>query len=348
MEEKIITVLSNASLDHYPDNKISNFRNKLYVPISLATGEHEIAILSCSYNASPVIVAENEDIGSYTPPDSDTELMLRAPFAITSFEQLFAYIERETGHSFTLDAYGFVEYNSIDPKYKYFKPSKRIANLLGITAIRYGNKKIYIENHSLINRGKGTPHLSPIQYSKKDITYWLPLEAGETEPNIFRELERMRPGLTAYFNVHNGISVTMSTEDSVNQRNFLGKYFQCPKLLRYLGTSSIDVTPAHVGDFKSYTGLYRPISNLGTSQLLVYCDLIHPQHIGNTVAPLLRSFQVEYGGAEHVFNSPIYFPIARDYIDVIHMYIMCENGEPPPFEFGTFTATLGIRKRISQ
>lgn len=444
MSEKIITVLSNASLDHYPENKISNFRNRLYSPISLTDGEYEIAILSCSYNASTVIVAENEEIGKYFNPDSETEEVLKAPFAMTSFEQLLVYIRDVTHHKFEINDFGFVTYLHPGPKYRHFTPSERVANILGITAVRCENKLIDTNKPKYSKVGLETPYQSPIHYGLNDILYWLPLKDGETKateviakkvttfdelmkefprntdektekieenkwmvtmrsndrvkfnncketelirhkqgtltitvehcnPDLFfkkgdlvgynllgervlcsrdilsymdivHEFQRVRPDFIAYFNIHNRFSFTLSTEHVGDDRNFLKGISFTAKLVRNLGMLTVSTNTFNLGDMKTYTGAYRPVSNLGTSQLLVYCDLIHPQHIGNTVAPLLRSIKTEYDGAEHVFPSPLYFPIARDYVDVIHMYIMCENGEPPPFELGTFTATLSIRK----
>ena len=448
MGEKIITVLSNASLDHYPQNKISNFRNKLYSPISLTDGDYEIAVLGCSYNASKVIISENDEIGKYFNPDTGFEQVLRAPFAMTSFEQLFTFIGYCTKHKFEIDPFGFVTRTALDPRFKSFTPSERVANVLGITAVRYGGNLIVPEKYKFVNTGSKTPHLLPIQYDVNDILYWLPLKNGETEavavratkvttfdelmknfprnnnekieqfsatewqvtvkksdrvkfnncketdfmehdggyvtffvehndPTVYfkkgeyflrvaetgekmyaskdlrsfqdlmLEYERAIPGMIVFFSTNGKISRTMSTDDVGDQSHFTKPFMHTFKLLEYFGITNIDVGHFNMHDSKEYTGAYRPVSNLGTSQLLLYCDLIHPQHIGNTVAPLLRSFHIEYDGAEHIFHSPLYFPIARDYVDVVHMYIMCENGEPPPFEFGTFTATLGIRKKIS-
>jgi len=121
-----------------------------------------------------------------------------------------------------------------------------------------------------------------------------------------------------------------------------------PKMQFYLGfdekPSMIHFNPCQI---PVYTGRQIPMINIGQTKLMVYCDLIHPQHVGDTVAPLLRSLQIQYDSAEHVFSPPTDFPLRTDYIDVIHVYIMCENGEPPPFELGTFSGTLSIQKCVS-
>ena len=97
MTEKIIPILSNASLNHYPGNKISNFRNKLYSPIALGPGNHEVALLSCSYDASEIIAYPNEILGIWWD-SSDNAHTLKAPFAITNFNQLFQYMHEVTGY----------------------------------------------------------------------------------------------------------------------------------------------------------------------------------------------------------------------------------------------------------
>ena len=453
MSEKIITVLSNASLDHYPDNKISNFRNKLYAPISLNSGDYEIAMLSCSYNASEIVVYEDEEIGRFYRYDSDKEEVLRAPFAMTTFEQLFTYIKNETDHNFEIDAYGHLQYFSTDPNYKTFTFSKRLENVLGITAVRVEARWIDPEKYLWKESGQHEPHVLPIHYEAGETIYWLkcifseegklkevnhevkaekPLtfhemmmqfaescsraktnetgvgqwqvimeqqdfvrfnkctlklnavqtnEDGQvvtihtvtcdvhecfllmdeyigrnangedilcskdlfTFKEVLQEVERLRPGMFWFCNVQNRLSVTVPANEI--EQDILKDCTLSEKITRYLGFQSFVSEPLQIGDFKSYVGAQRPVMNLGRSQLMVYCNLIHPQYVGNTVAPLLRSFQMQYGGSEHVFSSPLYYPITQDYLDVIHMYIRCENGEPPPFECGTFAATLGIRKR---
>ena len=453
MSEKIITVLSNASLDHYPDNKISNFRNKLYAPISLNSGDYEIAMLSCSYNASEIVVYEDEEIGRFYRYNSDKEEVLRAPFAMTTFEQLFAYIKNETNHYFEIDDYGHLQYTSMDPRYKHFTFSKRLENVLGITAVRVGPRWIDSEKYLRKESGDHEPYEQPIHYNIGETIYWLKCIFAEdgklTEANyemkaekpltfremmveftkfytkaetreigkgnwevtiespdyvkfnkcthkinvvntndegnlettytitsdfhecfvfmdeyigknangedilcskdlftfkeVLQEAERLRPGMLWFRNLYDKLSVTTPANEI--EEDVLNNCALSKKITRYLGFQSYKSEHLNVGDFKSYVGVQRPVTNLGRSQLMVYCDLIPPQYVGNTVAPMLRSFQMEYGGAEHVFPSPLYYPLTKDYLDVIHMYIRCENGEPPPFECGTFTATLGIRKR---
>lgn len=91
-------------------------------------------------------------------------------------------------------------------------------------------------------------------------------------------------------------------------------------------------------------GNHRPYPHMGKSKLFVYCDLISPQFIGDALAPLLLSTPVQYDNSNHIIMNPNYFPVNKDVINVIHVYIRCEDGEPPPFELGTFSVTLSIRR----
>jgi hypothetical protein len=98
-------------------------------------------------------------------------------------------------------------------------------------------------------------------------------------------------------------------------------------------------------NIQAIRGKHRPYVNMGKSKLFVYCDLIPPQFVGDALAPLLISTPIEYGDSNHVVMYPSYLPVNKQVIDVIHVFIRCENGDPPPFELGPFTVTLSIRRR---
>ena len=442
MGEKIITVYSNASFDQYPENKISNFRNKLYSPISLYDGAYEVALLECTYNATRVLVYENEFIGYV---HDKTTWMLHAPFSITSLDQLFKFIQEKTGVVLTIDFYGFVNYTVPDGILSQIKFSKRLLNILGLTEIRYRETKMKPDDFKHASKASAKPRRTPIHYVKGDLIMHAP-QAGakiqslscpishddfDTMMSLCAEQKTVftgkqigpykwritvpkadklsfincsesdvseKDGVITYtvekdkadvffskgeiiftfneknytceedvvsfdqvlklwqthLNKHilfetfdNKFEITTDTK-TCNDPYISAKIKMSDKMQIYLGFGSKPINIYfNQCQMKSYTGCLRPMINMGQTQLLIYSDLIHPQHIGDTVAPLLRSLQIQYDGAEHVFPSPMYFPVCRDNLDVIHVYIMCEDGEPPPFELGTFSATLSIRKRVS-
>ena len=97
--------------------------------------------------------------------------------------------------------------------------------------------------------------------------------------------------------------------------------------------------------YDTQIGKHLPDPLMGRNQMFIYCDLIPPQYVGGTVAPLLRVIPSVEGRITEYFSSPNYYKINKDYIDDFHIYIKHENGKAPAFELGTFSGTLSLRKR---
>lgn len=85
------------------------------------------------------------------------------------------------------------------------------------------------------------------------------------------------------------------------------------------------------------------------SRYYIYCDIVENQHVGDTTAPILRSLVNPYTDIDKIvsktFNNLQYVSVAKPSMDYIHMYIRNEFGEPPPFSFGSFSATLHFRRK---
>jgi hypothetical protein len=86
----------------------------------------------------------------------------------------------------------------------------------------------------------------------------------------------------------------------------------------------------------------------GNTQMFLYCDIVDLQRVGNEMVPLLR--KMDYSG-EHgkvltrSFAHLQYIDLSREEIDTVHMYIKNEDGENLPFVFGSFSATLHLRRK---
>ena len=68
---------------------------------------------------------------------------------------------------------------------------------------------------------------------------------------------------------------------------------------------------------------------------MVYCDLVEPQTVGDTSAPLLRTIckTGEFNKTtEKVFSEPHYLPVMRSYINTINIDIRDPSGEKVRFE----------------
>ena len=93
---------------------------------------------------------------------------------------------------------------------------------------------------------------------------------------------------------------------------------------------------------------YPPDIFHGFSTLYVYCDLVQPQVIGNSLAPLLRTISVtdrKYGGTvNEIFLSPHYIPIRNRYFSSVAVEIKNDQNELIPFKFGKAIIKLHLRK----
>ena len=97
-------------------------------------------------------------------------------------------------------------------------------------------------------------------------------------------------------------------------------------------------------------GKFMPDLKGGFYALHIYCNLVEPQIIGNTTAPLLRLVNVEgsHGSmVEKTFHSPHYVPVVCKEIDRIDIEIKDDNNELVPFDFGKTVLKLHFRKRRS-
>ena len=70
MSEFFVSLHSNASLDIFPDNTVSNFRNAFERPICVGSKEWEVALFECSYVHGNPILSKTEFIwmGIYKDP----------------------------------------------------------------------------------------------------------------------------------------------------------------------------------------------------------------------------------------------------------------------------------------
>ncbi|HSN24108.1 MAG TPA: hypothetical protein VLS45_08070 [Methylomicrobium sp.] len=83
------------------------------------------------------------------------------------------------------------------------------------------------------------------------------------------------------------------------------------------------------------------------STMFVYCDLIEHVTVGDTRAPLLRTFGMEKSANEVVhrsFTNLVYVPVQKKQFDTIEVNINTDTGEPMPFASGKSVALLHFRR----
>lgn len=89
------------------------------------------------------------------------------------------------------------------------------------------------------------------------------------------------------------------------------------------------------------------------AHMYVYTDIIHPQMVGDIVAPLLRIVNLNpaqhafgsYGA--HVFYSPHYIPLQKQNFDQLEIDLRDSTGDLIPFSFGRVNVKLHFRRRLT-
>ena len=132
------------------------------------------------------------------------------------------------------------------------------------------------------------------------------------------------------------------------------------------GGSSIQLSPTlqHILGFKlahySNTGHSKTMRTAvadrtvdvkdGFYSLYVYCNLLTPRPVGDTMVPLLRIVPVKGTYGEEIsktYENVHYHPIQQKRFDTVEMDIRDDTGRPVPFERGKVVVTLHFKKRRS-
>ena len=83
------------------------------------------------------------------------------------------------------------------------------------------------------------------------------------------------------------------------------------------------------------------------STIHIYCDVVHPQIVGDTNAKLLRSIQVE-GKSGNVITKTFaniqYAPVQTKSLEDVEILLRNDTGELVPFERGKVAITLHFRQ----
>jgi hypothetical protein len=101
-------------------------------------------------------------------------------------------------------------------------------------------------------------------------------------------------------------------------------------------------------DEESNTYIYPIFTQVSTTNLYIYLDVIENQRVGNQMVPLLRKI-VNTGEPNQQttqeFTHLEYKNLCQSEFDAIHCCIRTEDAVAPAFEVGTFSATLHFRPK---
>lgn len=105
-----------------------------------------------------------------------------------------------------------------------------------------------------------------------------------------------------------------------------------------------------INDFSSGTFTSERVAdvNMGVYAFYVYCDLVTPRIVGDTLVPLLRMLPTEGKQGAHVsrtFDPVHYHPVSKRQFDTVEMNIKDDQGRLVPFELGKVIITLHLRRR---
>lgn len=83
----------------------------------------------------------------------------------------------------------------------------------------------------------------------------------------------------------------------------------------------------------------------GMTSLFIYCNIIQPQVVGDSLEPLLRTVGVNsdapFGqNVTETFESPYYLPLSSKVFQEIQIDIRSDTGDAPAFQFGRVALTL--------
>ena len=84
------------------------------------------------------------------------------------------------------------------------------------------------------------------------------------------------------------------------------------------------------------------------TSIYVYCNIVHPQIVGNTMVPLLRTISVSGNSGDVItktFTNIQYMPVQTKSFEDIEILLRTDTGDPVPFERGKVTVTLYFRKQ---
>lgn len=91
-----------------------------------------------------------------------------------------------------------------------------------------------------------------------------------------------------------------------------------------------------------------PIHIVGSRAMYVYTNIVKDQYVGDVMAPLLETLPVEGSPSTRMTykcNPITFLPVARDYIDNIHIYVADEQGDPLVFHSVGHTVIVRLRFR---
>ncbi len=132
--------------------------------------------------------------------------------------------------------------------------------------------------------------------------------------------------------------------------NFVTSIKMCKALTLQLGFDPQRTTDLFDGDKGSRAA---DIKHGIPAEMYVYCDLVEPQMVGDTVAPLLKIVNITNSDSPHDswgtkktvhFHDPHYVPVMKSTFETVEIDLRDSTGASVPFRYGDTCMKLHLRR----
>jgi hypothetical protein len=304
-----VTLPSNASMQTYPTNSVSDYKTLLPSRVEL-TGNYEVGLVDFSYPVSWHNVGPNEffQIKAYSlvRPTVDMESTENSKSFADIGEGPMAISE---GHYRSGEAL-FEHIRSVWNDYWFEK--KHALHERG-DLIRPNSEKIVVPSGTYLTYEQRTKLVRADEH----------VVASVDQNSVYMQYNDKTNKMTFQLK-HAGHSLHLSTK----LRDILAIYYRTGK--QYVSETEVDV-------------------NRAGHTFFIYCDLVADSTVGDVMAPLLRTTATrgKYGeNVKEIFNRPMYLPLKTNHFDTIGISIKTETGDAVPFTFGNSLVTLHFRRVV--
>jgi len=368
----LLALPSNSSLSHYPENEPSDYTVRLANPISL-DGRWEAALLEMSFpyewhNVESVTGVHI--ISTMTPIQGDLSLLgdlLVAKQRQPPESGWYYEIEESAGGLNIQIKYDYVEV----PRGDYSTPQE-LGNALANVVSEALSAKYRISQQEKLFQYHYNMRTRVGQYSiahdRLSVFLVIELEDGQLATALRltyrrvmskitlpeeRKLCEFLPELTDY--IHPELAGLIPEKIKAEYRKMLTVIANSNRM-RTEGPIVSFVSPEErpvyflIGNAgKSMLRRASFVQDVGVDSIYVYSDIVEPQHVGDTIAPLLGIVPLKTtkcGSRQFfTFTSPIYLPLCKQQFSTVQIRLRTARGKPVPFPEGSTNVVCELHLR---
>ncbi|MEW8547093.1 MAG: hypothetical protein AB2693_26560 [Candidatus Thiodiazotropha sp.] len=279
MKEFYLTLLSDSSMNMFPNNTQSSFTVRLDHPLKIDRDTWEVALVEIITPSEVTNISENNNFFFLTFLQQETVNKL----GMQRTKELCA------------SGQGCYEYKLFLPEGNYSSPQHLVDEIQSVIDTNHGPLLTKINASIRITYVKSSNRLKVIAQNSKQVRVRFPASLGEML----------------------GVNPSMS-ERPVGNENYAFKY-------------EVDLNTIH-------------------SRLYVYSDIVDYTYLGDVTAPILRVVPFNTSKTSQQshkeFVNMHYVPVAKSFIDQVHISIRGDAGQAVPFSHGKTLIKLHFRERV--